>query len=70
MASDARAVTGVLQALLERHPGEGLSLDGKGARLSKAMDVLIHRFVYVEQMFGSEEEFIDMMIRIIRALLV
>jgi len=69
MESDARAVTGVLQVLLERHPGEGLSLDGRGARLSKAMDVLIHRFVYVEQIFGSEEEFIDMMIRIIRALL-
>jgi AcrR family transcriptional regulator len=69
MESDARAVTGVLQALLERHPGEGLSLDSRGARLSKVMDVLIHRFVYVEQMFGSESEFIDMMIRIIRALL-
>jgi hypothetical protein len=69
MESDARAVTGVLQALLERHLGEGLSLDGREARLSKAMDVLIHRFVYVEQMFGSEREFIDMMIRIIRALL-
>ena len=33
------------------------------------MDVLIHRFVYVELMFGPEREFIDMMIRIVRALL-
>jgi len=33
------------------------------------VDTLIHRFVYVESMFGSEREFIDMMIGIVRALL-
>ena len=69
MESDARPVIGVLEALLERHPGEGLSLDGRGARVSKVVDVLIHRFVYVESMFGSEGEFVEMMIRIVRALL-
>ena len=69
MESDARPVIGVLEALLERHPGEGLNLDGRGARVSKVVDVLIHRFVYVESMFGSEGEFVEMMIRIVRALL-
>jgi AcrR family transcriptional regulator len=69
MESDARPVIGVLEALLERHPGEGLSLDGRGARVSKVVDVLIHRFVYVESMFGSEGEFVEMLIRIVRALL-
>jgi len=70
MESDARPVVGVLEALLSRHPEEGLTLDGREARVNKVVDVLIHRFVYVESMFGSEREFIDMMIKIVRALLV
>ena len=69
MESDARPVVGVLEALLERHPGEGLSMDGRGARVSKVVDVLMHRFVCVESMFGSEGEFVEMMVRIVRALL-
>jgi AcrR family transcriptional regulator len=70
MESDARPVMGVLEALLGRFPGEGLALDGRGARVNKVIDVLVHRFVYVESMFGSEREFIEMMIRIVRALCV
>jgi len=69
MESDARSVIGVLEILLERHPEEGFTIVGKGAKINKVIDVLIHRFVYVESMFGSEREFLDMMIRIVRALL-
>jgi AcrR family transcriptional regulator len=69
MESDARPVVGVLEVLLSRHPEEGLALDGREARVNKVVDVLIHRFVYVESMFGSEREFIDMMVKIVRALL-
>jgi AcrR family transcriptional regulator len=69
MESDARPVVGVLEVLLSRHPEEGLTLDGREARVNKVVDILIHRFVYVESMFGSEREFIDMMIKIVRALL-
>ena len=69
MESDARSVIGVLEALLENHPEEGLTLVGKEVKINKVIDVLIHRFVYVESMFGSEREFLDMMIRIVRALL-
>jgi AcrR family transcriptional regulator len=69
MVSDARSVIGVLETLLEKHHEEGLSLVGKEAKINKVIDVLIHRFVYVESMFGSEREFLDMMIRIVRALL-
>ena len=69
MESDAGPVVGVLEALLSRHPGDGLTLKGREARVNKVVDVLIHRFVYVESMFGSEREFIDMMIDIVRALL-
>jgi len=69
MESDARPVVGVLEALLRRHPEEGLTLKGREAKVNKVVDVLIHRFVYVESMFGSEREFTEMMIRIVRALL-
>ena len=69
MESDARSVIGILETLLERHPEEGLTLVGKEAKINKVIDVLIHRFVYVESMFGPEREFLDMMIRIVRALL-
>lgn len=69
MESDARPVVGVLENLLSRHPEEGLTLNGRGAKVNKVVDVLIHRFVYVESMFGSEREFLNMMIRIVRALL-
>lgn len=69
MESDARPVVGVLEKLLSRYPEEGLTLNGRGAKVNKVVDILIHRFVYVESMFGSEREFLNMMIRIVRALL-
>jgi len=69
MESDARPVTEVLQALLDRHPEENLTLGGREATLNKVLDVLIHRFVYVEPLFGSEREFIDVLAKITRALL-
>ncbi|MBN2334815.1 TetR/AcrR family transcriptional regulator [Candidatus Bathyarchaeota archaeon] len=70
MKSDAEPVTRVLETLLEAHPGEGLSLVGREARVNKVIDVLMHRFVYSEAAFGSEPEFIEMMTRIVRTLLV
>ncbi len=69
MRSDAEPVTKVLGILLERHPEESISLDGKESRVNKVIDVLTHRFVYSEATFGSEQEFVDMMIKIVRTLL-
>jgi hypothetical protein len=69
METDARPVIEVLQALLERHPEERLALTGREAMLHKVVDVLIHRFVYVEPTFGSEGEFIETLTKIIRALI-
>jgi AcrR family transcriptional regulator len=70
IGSDAEPVVGVLEALIRGYPEDSLALEGREARVAKVMDVLIHRFVYVESMFGSEREFIDMMIGIVRSLLV
>jgi len=67
--SDAEPVSRVLGTLLESHPEETLSLEGVEARVNKVVDVLVHRFVYSEATFGSEREFIGMMIKIVRALL-
>ena len=69
LESDAEPVVGVLEALLSRHPEDGFTLKGREAKVNKVVDILIHRFVYVESMFGSEREFLDMMIDIVRALL-
>jgi len=69
MESDAKPVTHVLQALLDRHPEENLALTGREVTLHKVVDVLIHRFVYVEPMFGSEGEFIEALTKIVRAIL-
>jgi AcrR family transcriptional regulator len=69
MESDAKPVISVLEFLLEMHPEEGFNLGEKSAGINKVVDVLIHRYVYMESTFGSEEEFIDILIRIIRALL-
>jgi hypothetical protein len=38
--------------------------------VNKVIDVLIHRYVFVESTFGSEGEFVDALVRITRALLV
>jgi hypothetical protein len=55
---------------LNKYPEEDLTIDGRKARVNKVIDILIHRFVYVESMFGSERDFIDMMIKIVRSILV
>ena len=70
MESDARIIIEILETLVRRHLKEELIQDGRGARVNKVIDVLIHRFVYVESMFGSEREFIEMMTKIVRALLI
>ena len=69
MESDARPVIDLLQSLILMFPEETLTINGKGAMVNKIIDVLIHRYVYMESTFGSEREFIDTLIRIIRALL-
>jgi AcrR family transcriptional regulator len=69
MESDARPVVGVLETLMSRYPEEDLNLDNRGVRVCKVVDVLIHRFVYLESLFGSEQEFIEMMVKIVHALL-
>ncbi len=68
MESDPRPVIRILEVLLSWHPEEGLTLEGSEAKVDKVIDVLVHRFVYVESMFGSEREFLDMMIKIVRSL--
>jgi AcrR family transcriptional regulator len=68
MEQDAKAFLDVLGALLERFPVTGMRLDN-GARVSKVVDLLIHHFVYVEQLFGTQQEFKQTISKIISALL-
>ena len=55
--------------LLKNFPEEGLVIDGKETQLFNVVDVLIHRHTFVDDTFGTEEEFVKMMTRIVLALL-
>jgi AcrR family transcriptional regulator len=68
MEEDSKVVMDVIRTLQEQFPIQGLSLEN-GVRVSKIIDLLIHRFVYVESLFGSEQEFKKIIKTIIYALL-
>ena len=68
MQEDAKIILSTLGTLLERFPVEGVSLE-KSFRITKIMDILIHRFVYAEPVFGSEQEFKQNIRKIVYALL-
>jgi len=55
--------------LLNRFPEEGLVLDGKEIQVFKLVDILIHRHTFVDDTFGTEEEFVKMMTQIVLAVL-
>ncbi|MFX1568251.1 MAG: TetR/AcrR family transcriptional regulator [Promethearchaeota archaeon] len=55
--------------LLIKFPDEALVLDGKENQVFKVTDILIHRHTFVNDTFGTEEDFVKMMIKIVLALL-
>ncbi|MFX1417771.1 MAG: TetR/AcrR family transcriptional regulator [Promethearchaeota archaeon] len=57
------------QELLKKFPEEGLVLNGKETQVFKVVDGLIHRHTFVNDTFGTEEEFVKMMTQIVLALL-
>jgi AcrR family transcriptional regulator len=69
MEADSQPVTRVLKMLHEMHPEGDLHINAEGVKVHKVIDTLIHKFVYMESTFGSEAEFIDMIVKIIRVLL-
>ncbi|MFX0037927.1 MAG: TetR/AcrR family transcriptional regulator [Promethearchaeota archaeon] len=55
--------------LISKFPKDGLVLDGKEIQVFKVIDILIHRHTFINGTFGTEEEFIKMITKIILALL-
>ena len=55
--------------LLKKFPEECLVLDGKETQVFKVVDMLIHRHTFIDDTFGTEEEFVKMMTKIVLALL-
>ncbi|UCC21206.1 MAG: TetR/AcrR family transcriptional regulator [Promethearchaeota archaeon] len=55
--------------LLKKFPEEGLVLNGKETQVFKVVDGLIHRHTFVNDTFGTEEDFVKMMTQIVLALL-
>ena len=66
---DTKPVVDVLEELLNRYPVDNLSLNGNGFLISKVIDTLIHKFVYLEQIFGTKTVFKEMLTQIVYALL-
>jgi len=65
---DAMLLLEVLTTFLDRFPMPNLSLDN-GVRAMIVLDILIHRFVYAEPVFGSKQEFKQMMSKIVNSIL-
>ncbi|MHA2180221.1 MAG: TetR/AcrR family transcriptional regulator [Promethearchaeota archaeon] len=57
------------QEILKKFPNEALVLDGKENQVFKVIDVLIHRHTFINDTFGTEEEFVKMLTKIVIALL-
>ncbi|MFW9900132.1 MAG: TetR/AcrR family transcriptional regulator [Candidatus Thorarchaeota archaeon] len=55
--------------LIKKFPKEGLVLDGREIQVFNVVDILIHRYTFINSTFGTEEEFIKMMTKIVLALL-
>jgi len=55
--------------LLKNFPEEGLVLNGKEIQVFNVVDILIHRYTFINSTFGTEQEFVKMMTRIVLALL-
>jgi len=55
--------------LLKKFPKEGLVLDGKETQVFNVVDILIHHHTFINGTFGTEEEFVKMITKIVLALL-
>ena len=58
-----------IQELMKRFPQESVSIEGKEKQVQKVIDTLIHSHIYFGYNFGTDEEFIDMLTKIVYTLL-
>ncbi len=58
-----------IKELMKRFPRESVSTEGKEKQVHKVIDTLIHRHIYFGYNFGTDEEFIDMLTKIVYTLL-
>jgi AcrR family transcriptional regulator len=58
-----------VKELMKRFPKESVSVEGKEKQVYKVIDTLIHRHIYFGYNFGTDEEFIDMLTKIVYTLL-
>ena len=58
-----------IKELMKRFPKERVSVEGKEKQVHKVIDTLIHRHIYFGYNFGTDEEFIDMLTKIVYTLL-
>ncbi|MDH5441323.1 MAG: TetR/AcrR family transcriptional regulator [Candidatus Bathyarchaeota archaeon] len=58
-----------IKELMKRFAKENVSAEGKEKQVHKVIDTLIHRHIYFGYNFGTDEEFIDMLTKIVYTLL-
>ena len=58
-----------IKELMKRFPEESVSVEGREKQVHKVIDTLIHRHIYFGYNFGTDEEFIDMLTKIVYTLL-
>jgi AcrR family transcriptional regulator len=58
-----------IKELIKRFPKENLTIEGNEKQVHKVIDILTHRHIYFGYNFGTDEEFIDMLTKIVYTLL-
>lgn len=68
MMEDSKPVLDLLKTLLDRFPVDEIKIH-EGVLLCKTVDVLIHRYVYMESIFGSKIRFKQILTTLIKGIL-
>ena len=58
-----------IKKLMKQFPNTVLSIEGKEKQVHKVIDTLIHRHIYFGYNFGTDTEFVDMLAKIVYAIL-
>lgn len=66
---EANATVDPIKELMKQFPAENLNIKGKEKQVHKVVDTLIHRHIYFGYNFGTDKEFISMLITIVYTLL-
>lgn len=59
----------LIKSIIKLFPDENLTIEGKGDQLNFILQAIIHKYAYDDSIFASDEHFIDLVSKIIIAIL-